>query len=331
VGNRRILITGAGGFVGRHLVRLLATDPDVTIFGTVHRSRPVADAGVPDSITLLQGDLLDQPFVERSVQEAAPTWVVHLAAQSSVAESWRDPAGTLKTNVVGQVNLLEAVLHRAPQARILVVGSSEEYGRIRPEDLPADEDTELRPENPYGASKVAQDFLGLQYHLGRGLDVVRARPFPLFGPGQSDHFATASFARQIAEAEAGRREPVLLVGNLAARRDYTDVRDAVLAYRALLERGQAGQVYNVGGGGVHHIGEILDALLQRARRAVEVRVDPARFRPGEAPEVAGDVSRICRETGWAPERPFEQTVQEILNDWRTRISAPTIDSTQPTP
>src|SRR5205807_2696202 len=153
--------------------------------------------------------------------------VIHLAAQSSVAESWRDPPGTLTNNLLGQLNVLESVARYAPAARVLVFGSSEEYGQIRPDDLPADEETPLRPDNPYAVSKVAQDYLGMQYFLGRHLAVVRARPFNLLGPGQGDRFAIGSFARQIAEAEADLGPPVVKVGNLSARRDYTDVRDAV--------------------------------------------------------------------------------------------------------
>jgi GDP-4-dehydro-6-deoxy-D-mannose reductase len=298
---------------------LLARDPENVVVGTLHRSR-VQDHDPP--ITYVQGDLQDAAFAERIVKEVAPDWVAHLAAQASVPESLRDPEGTLRTNLFGALHLMEAMCRFTPDARVLVVGSSEMYGKIRPEDLPANESTALRPENPYAASKVAQEFLGLQYHLGRGLKVIAARAFHLFGPGQSDQFATASFARQIAEAELGRRPPVLAVGNLSARRDYTDARDAARAYASLLLSGKPGETYNVGGGGVHAIGDILAALRAQARVAVEIRVDPLRFRAGEAPVVSCDASRIRYTTGWSPAIPFEQTVQDLLNYWRREVGTP---------
>jgi GDP-4-dehydro-6-deoxy-D-mannose reductase len=318
----RALVTGANGFVGRHLLDALLGEPGVTVYGSGRRPLPT-EAERFARVEYLFGDLTDAEATDGIVREARPDWVVHLAAQPSVAESWRDPAGTLVNNVLAQVNLLEAVVRHAPAARVLVVGSSEEYGLLRPEDLPADEATPLRPDNPYATSKVAQDFLGLQYYLGRRLAVVRARPFNLFGPGQSDRFAVGSFARQVAEAEAALRAPVVLVGNLSARRDYTDVRDAVRAYWLLVRDGAPGEVYNVGGGGVHAVGEVLDALLALARRPIEVKVDPARLRPVDVPEVVADAGRIRHELGWEPRIPFEQTVADLLDDWRRRIATET--------
>lgn len=298
------------------MLTLLRSRPNVRVFG-VNR---FAKATGPEWFA---GDLTEETFVDNLLREVRPSAVIHLAAQSSVAESWRDPRGTVINNVVAQLNLLESTVRHAPDARVLTVGSAEEYGHLASEDLPAREIGPLRPDNPYALSKVAQDYLGLQYHLGRHLDVVRIRPFNLFGPGQSDRFAVGSFARQIAEAEAGIREPVLRVGNLEALRDYTDVRDAARAYWALLERGKTGEVYNLGGGGIHSIGQVLDALIQRARLSLEVRVDPAKFRPVDVPLVAPDVSRLQQETGWQPTIPFEQTIQDLLDDWRERVAQAT--------
>jgi GDP-4-dehydro-6-deoxy-D-mannose reductase len=318
----RVLVTGANGFVGRHLLDALLNEPDLRVHGSGRQSWSPETAARYALVAYLPGDLTRADDADRVVRAARPDWVVHLAAQSSVAESWRDPAGTLVNNLVAQLNLQESLVRHAPASRVLVVGSSEEYGQIRPEDLPADEATPLRPDNPYAVSKIAQDYLGLQYYLGRRLTVVRARPFNLFGPGQSDRFAIGSFARQVAEAEAGMREPVVTVGNLSARRDYTDVRDAVRAYWLLVRRGAAGDVYNVGGGGVHSIGEVLDALIALARRPLEVRVDPGRLRPADTPEVAPDASHIRHELGWQPRIAFHQTVSDTLDDWRQRIAAP---------
>jgi GDP-4-dehydro-6-deoxy-D-mannose reductase len=312
---RRILVTGAAGFVGRHLLAFLQGRSNVRVYGVTRFVEGVSEGW-------FAGDLTEESFVDDVLREVKPNVVIHLAAQSSVADSWRDPRGTVVNNVVAQLNLLESIVRHAPSARVLTVGSAEEYGHLAPENLPAREDGPLRPDNPYALSKIAQDYLGLQYHLGRHLDVVRIRPFNLFGPGQSDRFAVGSFARQIAEAEAGLGEPVLRVGNMTALRDYTDVRDAARAYWAILERGRAGEVYNLGGGGIHSIGEVLDALVQRARVPLEVRQDPAKFRPVDAPVVAPDVGRLHEETGWQPTIPFEQTIQDLLDDWRIRVAQP---------
>jgi GDP-4-dehydro-6-deoxy-D-mannose reductase len=315
---RHVLVTGATGFVGRHLVTHLRSIGGLDVIGTGRR--PAAPDLIDDGVAYLAADLTRPGDVDRLIRETRPDLVAHLAAQPSVAESWKDPAGTLVNNLLAQVNLLESLVRHAPDARVLVVGSSEEYGLVRAEDLPADEDTPLRPDNPYAVSKIAQDYLGLQYFLGRRLAVVRARAFNLFGPGQSDRFALGSFARQIAEAEAGLGSPEILVGNLAVRRDYTDVRDAVRAYWILADRGTPGEVYNVGGGGVRAIGEILDALVAQARRPVIVRVDPDRFRPADALEVSADIRRIRAQFGWEPAIPFDTTIRDILAYWRERIA-----------
>jgi GDP-4-dehydro-6-deoxy-D-mannose reductase len=316
---RRILVTGAGGFVGGHLVYLMQSSGAFDVVETRHRH-----AGEPRYVSrnsggIFHGELTDEEFASEVIRETRPDAVVHLAAQPSVAESWKDPAGTIVNNSLAQLRVLEAVAEHAPGSRVLVIGSSEEYGRATDDEGTASEESPLRPTSPYATSKVVQDFLGLQYFLGRRVDVVRARPFNLFGPGQSDRFAIASFARQIAEAEAGRRRPTIEVGNLAARRDYTDVRDVVRAYVSLLERGRAGEVYNVGGGGVRAIGEILSQLIQLARCRLTVRTDEKRYRPNDAFAPAPDTRRIRDEIGWRPTIPFEQTVKDILDDWRTRI------------
>lgn len=327
-GRRRLLVTGAAGFVGRHLVAHLQTSNDLEVIGTSRRlvadEPPVGSKGDGPSggggARFITVDLTHGDQVDALIRAERPELVVHLAAQPSVAESWRAPAETLTNNLIGQLNLLEGMVRHRPDGRILVVGSSEEYGLIRPEDLPADEDTPFRPDNPYAVSKIAQDYLGLQYFLGRRLAVVRVRPFNLFGPGQSDRFALGSFARQIAEAEAGLGPPEIRVGNLSVRRDYTDVRDAARAYRILIERGTPGEVYNVGGGGVRSIADILDALIAQARCPVSVRTDPSRFRPADAAEISADVGRIRTEFGWQPRIPFETTIRDILSYWREQVS-----------
>jgi len=319
---RRILITGAAGFVGGHLVNQFNAVPETLVFGTGHRgaaaTTPRVSAIAQDR--LYSGDLTDAAFAEMVIREARPDWVVHLAAQSSVPASWKDPTGTLVNNLVSQLNVLEGVARHAPAARVLVVGSSEEYGHARPEDLPLAESAPLRPDSPYAVSKIAQDFMGLQYHLGGHLAVIRVRPFNLIGPGQSDRFAMPSFARQIAEAEAGVRPPVIEVGNLSARRDYTDVRDAVRAYALALERGRVGEVYNVAGGAVRSVREMLDTLCAIAGCSLEVKVDPTRFRPSDAPIIQGDSRRIHDDVGWVPEIPIEQSLRDVLDEWRRKVA-----------
>ncbi len=293
---------------------------DARVVGVFHH-QPTGRNGAGEArlADALVGDLTDPQFSDTIVRSTRPDWVVNLAAQASPPQSWRDPAETLTTNVVGQSNLLEAIARHAPSARVLVIGSSEEYGRPGQDELVVDETAPLLPDNPYATSKVAQDYQGLQYFLGKNLDVVRARPFNLFGPGQSDRFAISSFARQIVEAEFGLRPPTIAVGNLGARRDYTDVRDAARAYLAILKLAPAGSVYNVGGGGVRVVGEILDALRRSATLEVVVEVDPARYRPGSSGVIIPDARRLRAATGWSPAIPFEQTIADILDDWRVRI------------
>jgi len=205
---------------------------------------------------------------------------------------------------------------------VLVVGSAEEYGAVDPDAAPLTEDAPLRPLSPYAVSKVAQGYLALQYALSRDLPVIRTRTFPHTGPGRGEAFAESSFARQIAEVEAGRRRPVLAVGNLDAVRDFTDVRDVVRAYRALLDRGTAGEVYNVCSGRGRSIGDILRSLLEIAGTQVELQVDRERLRPSDLPSLVGDPRKAREATGWEPRIPLETTLRDLLEHWRERVGAP---------
>ncbi len=246
-----------------------------------------------------------------------PQWIFHLAAASSPAKSWQDPARTLHTNIGCQANVLAAaVTLKAPPA-VLVVGSGDEYGEQpeRPDDA-LDEEAPLRPLTPYGVSKVGQDLLGLQYFLSHALPVVRVRPFNHTGPRQNPAFAIPGFARQVARIEGGRQPPRLRVGNLEARRDFTDVRDMVRAYRLAIECGRPGEVYNLGTGKAPSLGEVVDMLLPMSRVPVTVEVDPARLHPYEARTYRCDAGKFQRLTGWRPEIPLEQTLQDTLDYWR---------------
>ena len=223
----RALVTGAGGFVGRHLLEHLLADTDWHIYGNAH----AAAVHTGDlRVRWVASDLTNKAETVSMVDEVRPDFVFHLAAQSNVQQAFKDPEKTFMTNVIGQLNLLDALRERVPQARILIVCSSEEYGLVRPEDIPINEDTPFRPNNPYAVSKIAQDALATQYFLSYGQQTVRVRPFNHIGPGQTEHFVTAAFARQVARIEAGLQEPIISVGNLEAERDFTDVRDTVGAY-----------------------------------------------------------------------------------------------------
>jgi len=201
----------------------------------------------------------------------------------------------------------------------LVVGSADEYGMVRPEELPIDEDTPLRPHNPYAVSKVVQDMLGYQYFASHGLHVVRVRPFNHIGPRQSPAFVTAAFAKQIAEAEAGRNPPIVKVGNLEAKRDFTDVRDMVAAYHLALSKGEPGEVYNIGSGIARSIEEVLDILLAESKIELTVQEDPARLRPSEVPMVACDARKFRACTGWEPHIPLEESLRDTLDYWREEV------------
>lgn len=265
-------------------------------------------------------DLTRRRSVDALIRRLRPARVFHLAALSNVADSWKDPGKTLSNNVGAQANLLAALVTLAPMPRTLIIGSADEYGQPRG-TAPVTEETPLRPLTPYGVSKVAQDLLGLQYHLSHGLPAVRVRPFNHIGPGQSPSFAVASFARQIARIEAGRQPPRLRVGNLRAKRDFTDVRDVVRAYRLAIEEGRPGDVYNIGSGRAVALREIVERLLRMSRTRITVEVDAARMRSAEAVTWVCDAGKFRRRTGWRPVIPLEQTLADTLAYWRRMESA----------
>jgi GDP-4-dehydro-6-deoxy-D-mannose reductase len=314
-------VTGAGGFVGRHLLAHLLDSTDWHVYCSTRAQ--VREAQLSERMSMLPCDLLDPERTRQMVEQVVPGFVFHLAAQSNVQQAFKDPEGTFTSNVVGQLNLLNALRTVAPKARILVACSSEQYGLVRPEDTPIDEDVPFRPNNPYAVSKIAQDALALQHFLSWGQQTIRVRAFNHIGPGQSEHFVASAFARQVARIEVGLQEPVLQVGNLEAERDFTDVRDMVKAYLLAITKGEPGEVYNIGSGTAHTIQSLLDAFLSASKVPIEVRHDPTRMRPSDIPVLVCDASRFRERTGWAPEIPFEQTLLDILDYWRGRVRAET--------
>ena len=314
----RALITGAGGFVGGHLVNYLLAQPDLALHAAVFL--PPGQNPRLDSLPVAQHplDLRDADAVRSLIEEVRPDLVFHLAAQADVAKSFTNAWETLENNIHAQLNVLEALCQVKPDARTLVVSSAEIYGSGATGE-PLDENHPFAPSNPYSVSKVAQDMLGLQYFLAYHLPVIRARPFNHMGPGQGSGFVAADFASQIAAIEAGQREPVMFVGNLSAERDFTDARDVVRAYALMLAQGEPGEAYNVGSGKGYSIQSLLDTLLSYSTTRIEVRHDPARMRPSDVPRRVGDSTRLRQRTGWEPLIPFEQSLLDILNDWRQRL------------
>jgi GDP-4-dehydro-6-deoxy-D-mannose reductase len=263
-------------------------------------------------------DLLQQDTVEALVHEVRPRWVFHLAALSSPAASWDDPGGTIATNASMQANLLGALLSLEPMPRVVVVGSGDEYGRPPGHHRKLNEEAPLRPITPYGVSKVTQDLMGLQYYLGRGLPAIRVRPFNHAGPRQAPNFAIASFAQQIARIELGSQPPTLKVGNLDARRDFTDVRDIARAYLLAVEKGKPGEVYNIGSGSAPRLRELLKLLLAMTRATITLEVDASRKRAAEAEVYVANAGRFQRLTGWRPRISLERMLRDTLEYWRRR-------------
>jgi len=316
----RAFITGASGFAGSHLCEHLLAQPGWELFALCFSGCSTENLDpLHDRITMLPGDLLDAEWVYRTIAEVRPEVVFHLAALSSPSASFADPAGTLTNNIVSQANLFQAILLAGLNPVVLIIGSGEEYGMIRPNEVPVNEDTPLRPANPYAVSKVAQDFLALQYFLSHGLRAVRVRPFNHIGPRQALGFVTADFAHQIATAEAGLQPPVIRVGNLSAKRDFTDVRDMVRAYLLAATRGEPGQVYNIGSGAAHSIDEILQNLIGFSQVPLRVETDPQRMRPSDVPVLVCDSTRFHQRTGWEPRMALARSLRDILDYWRQRV------------
>jgi GDP-4-dehydro-6-deoxy-D-mannose reductase len=317
----RVLVTGATGFVGSHVVEHLLAHTDWEVIGLSRSLRHVTSwrQGLP-RLSLRTADLNEPAGVNALIAEVRPEAVIHLAGQPLEPISWQDPAATFRLNVIGQINLLEAMLKADIRPRTIIGGSALMYGLVKDEENPITEDQPPRPTSPYAVSKLSADFLGYQYFISRELPALRMRPFNQIGPRQSPEFAVASFAKQIAEIEAGRREPLLRVGNLASVRDFSDVRDAAAAYCVAVERGEPGEAYNVGSGEGHTGQFMLDQLLALSSAPIRVETDPSRLRPVDLPRIVCDASKFRRASGWAPAISIETSLLDTLNWWRQEIS-----------
>mgnify|MGYP001946426144 CR=1 FL=1 len=300
----KALVTGASGFVGRHLVAHLEACGDEVV--------PVDREA--DGI-----DITDAAAVEAVVAEARPAVIYHLAGWADVGGSWKAPVESFRVNAEGTLNVLSAAADAGVE-RVLAVSSADVYGIVEPDELPLTEDSPLRPASPYAASKVAADYLGLQAWLGRGLPVMRVRAFNHLGPGQTDKFVAPALASRVARAERDGGE-VLRVGDLSARRDFTDVRDVVRAYRLLVEKGTPGEVYNVCSGVDLAVQDLADQLVAQARVPLRLETDPELLRPVELPVLRGGHDRLTAATGWEPEIPISRTLGDLLEDWRARVAA----------
>jgi GDP-4-dehydro-6-deoxy-D-mannose reductase len=316
---RRVLVTGVTGFAGSHLVDYLLSRGDCEIFGILRWRSPTDNIEhFKDRITLPECDLRDASSTRDMLEAVRPEWIFHLAAQSFVPTSWSAPTESLMTNILGQVNIFEAVRRLGFKCRIQLACSSEEYGMVSADEVPIKETNPLRPLSPYAVSKVAQDLLGYQYWMSWKVDSVRTRGFNHEGPRRGPVFVASDFAKQIADIEKGRRPPTLYVGNLEAKRDFSDVRDMVRAYWLALDKCEPGEVYNICTGRAWTIRQVLDLLLGMTKAKIDVRQDPARLRPSDVPILLGDNSKFVKATGWQPTIPFEQTLRDMLDYWRAR-------------
>lgn len=315
---KKVLITGVTGFAGSFLAEYLDKSTEDILYGTYLTEDSLQNVeNDKDRLTSIKINLLDENEVQKLIDSEKPDFIYHLAALTSPSDSFRNPGNTITNNINAQINVLEAVKNSGLfSTRILIVSSADIYGAVSKKDIPIDEDTPLNPTNPYSVSKIAQDYLGLQYFLSYKMPIVRVRPFNHIGPRQSPAFVVASFAKQIAEIEKGQKKPVIGVGNLETKRDFTDVRDMVRAYVSVIKKGKAGDVYNIGSGVSYKISEILEKLLDLSKKTIEVKEDKSLFRPLDIPDRVCNYQKVKKQTGWEPEISIDDTLRSTLDYWR---------------
>lgn len=308
------LVIGAAGFVGNYLINeMCANGMEVYATKLPQENLDNSKAKIYDL------DIMDKDAIVALLFEVRPDCIFHLAAQSSVGLAWKNPGLTIDVNVKGSINLMDAVRELFYKPRVLLIGSGEEYGHIRPEETPIRETNLLRPGNIYAATKACQNMIGNIYSKAYDMELMMVRAFNHIGPGQAPMFVVSDFCKQVAEIEKGIKEPVMKVGNLAARRDFTDVRDVVKAYVALIEKGQAGETYNVGSGNAREIRAVLDLIISMSHVSINVEIDPNKIRPVDVPIIEADIRKINELTGWKPQIELEQTIRETLDYWRMHV------------
>ncbi|MEW6101509.1 MAG: GDP-mannose 4,6-dehydratase [Candidatus Omnitrophota bacterium] len=319
---KKALITGITGFVGSHLAEyLLANNTGVEIYGLRRWRSPMENiAHIADKLKLYYCELTDLNSVIETLTKIKPDIIFHLAAQSYVVTSFSSPVNTISVNLCGTVNLLDAVRILKIDPIIHVCSSSEVYGQVPKSNIPIRETEPFRPASPYAVSKVAEDMIAYQYHISYGLKTLRTRMFTHTGPRRGEVFATSAFAKQIALIEKGLQPPVLRVGNLKSIRTFADVRDTVRAYWLLVNKCKSGEVYNIGGNITMSIGEMLDKLLKMTDKKIKIKVDPALLRPSDVTLQIPCIDKFRKATGWKPEIPFEQTLEDLLDYWRRQVS-----------
>lgn len=309
------MIIGAAGFVGPYLAQAIKENMSCDVIAT---KLPQEKLDIPGA-KIIDLNILDEEQLFTTLEKEHPDYIFHLAAQSSVALSWKNPGLTVNINIQGAVNLLNAIRKLDYQPKVLIIGSGEEYGRIKPDEVPITEENALHPGNVYAVTKVCQNMMATLYSQAYGMNIVLTRSFNHIGPMQRPTFVVADFCKQVVQIEKGLQEPVMKVGNLAAKRDFTDVRDVVRAYCLLIEKGKPGETYNVGSGHAVAIQEILDMIIKQSGVEIKVEVDPAKLRPIDVPIIEANTTKITRDTGWKPEISIEQTISETLEYWRSEI------------
>ncbi len=317
---KKILITGISGFAGSFLAEYLIQNSSYAIYGTALSNDYPNLSDIRENLQVKKVNLLEAEAVYDLIHEIQPDFVYHLAALSAPVLSFKNPAETIVNNVTAEITVLEAIKKaNLLYTKTLIVSSAEVYGIVSSNYLPINETTPFNPTNPYSVSKIAQDYLGLQYYLTYKMPIIRVRPFNHIGPRQVPNFVVPDFARQIAEIEAGKREPIMRVGNLDAKRDFTDVRDMVRAYVMILENGISGEVYNIGSEKSHSIHDILEILRSFSTKKIHIEKDPNLIRPSDNPELLCNASKIKQATKWHCEIPIEQTLKDTLDYWRSIV------------
>lgn len=316
---KKALVTGIAGFVGSHLTEHLLTQ-NIKVSGIVHPNHPSSNiVKLKNKITVFEADIKNRQSLNKIFKENNFDYVFHLAAFSSPAQSYSEASLTLENNILAQLNLLEALAKVKSRSKTLIVSSSDIYGSVAPQYLPVNETTPLSPMSPYAVSKVAQDMLGLQFHLHHKLNIIRVRPFNHIGPRQSTAFVIPAFISQIVGVEKKDRGEIR-IGNLNTYRDFTDVRDIVRAYLLALQKGLIGEVYNIGSGKAYKIGKILDKLISLSDTKIKVVVDKKLIREGDVVKIYCDYSKLNRQTGWKPEIPIDKTLSDTMKYERNKIS-----------